>query len=260
MILLLAEVALYACAGGLSSRPLPPAEGPSATDSQSPEETETRSDDTSTPTDTGTPAPCPDDMVALDGFCMDRYEAPNQAGALPLVMYTLVESEAWCSQREKRLCFDDEWLSACEGSAGTDYPYGEAHEPGVCNDEEIWRTYSQSSLSLWPSSASSPDIDSLDALLAAASASSEAAAQHVAWLYQAEASGSNTGCTNETGVFDLTGNVEEWTLRRDGGTTSFTGNLKGRYWSETRTCGSNLTSHGDTFRFYEIGFRCCQDF
>ena len=53
-------------------------------------------------------APCPDDMVHVQDFCIDRYEAPNVFGEVPLVMYTFVESEAWCAQRGKRLCFDDE--------------------------------------------------------------------------------------------------------------------------------------------------------
>ena len=245
---------LLGCAE-LASRPLPgaaadlPPQEASAPD-------ETLLTDTA---DTAEAAPCPDEMAALDGFCMDRFEAPGESGSLPLVMYTLTEAADWCAARGKRLCYDDEWQSACEGAAGTAYPYGDTHQPGVCNDDETWRTYSQSSLSLWPSSVSAADIDSLDALLAAASAISKTASQHVAWLYQAEPAGSNEGCTNETGVYDLIGNVEEWTLRRDGGADSFTGNLKGRYWSESRTCGSNITTHADSFRFYEIGFRCCLD-
>ena len=241
----------------LQSRPLPPGEV-SSHDTSLPPGTE----ETTAPQDTAAPAACPADMVRLEGdfapVCMDRFEAPNVSGALPLVMYTLTEADRWCQARDKRLCYDDEWLLACEGSAGTDYPYGDTHQPGVCNDEEKWRTYSQSSLSLWPAAASSAEVETLDALLAAAAAVSETAAEHIDWLYQAEPSGSNVDCTNETGAYDLSGNVEEWTLRRDGGTEGFTGNLKGRYWSESRTCGSNITTHADAFRFYEIGFRCCQ--
>ena len=79
------------------------------------EMTDTQSD--ASPTDSGTDATCPDDMVAQGGFCIDRFEAPGHRGALPLVMYTLSEAEAWCSHREKRLCFDDEWQDACEGGS-----------------------------------------------------------------------------------------------------------------------------------------------
>src|SRR5262249_40434569 len=52
-------------------------------------------------------APCPADMLLVGATCMDRFEAPNVPGALPLVMYTFVEAEAWCGARGKRLCFED---------------------------------------------------------------------------------------------------------------------------------------------------------
>jgi formylglycine-generating enzyme required for sulfatase activity len=217
--------------------------------------------------DAATP-PCPDDMLLVagfgaSGFCVDRFEAPNRAGELPLVMYTFVEAEAWCAARDKRLCFDDEWTRSCGGVAETKYPYGNAHLPGLCNDDETWRLYDQTKLNGWPFGVSSPQVTSLEELLAAArgvSASGKVAADHVEWLYQAEPAGDNDGCESAEGAFDTQGNVEEWTRRRDGGSgPDFSGSLKGRYWAEARTCQSGVTSHGNGFRFYEIGFRCCRD-
>ena len=208
------------------------------------------------------PKPCPADMVAIQKFCMDRYEAPNKAAQQPLVMYHYIEAVAWCKARNKRLCFDDEWTLACAGTAGTKYPYGNTHKPGVCNDNKTWKLYNQTKLNGWPSGASGPNIMSLTALLAAVKAkgsSAAVAADHIKSLYQAELSGAKTGCKSTFGVHDLCGNVEEWTTRRDGGTQYFHGNLKGRYWSEARTCQSGIKTHGDSFRFYEIGFRCCKD-
>jgi formylglycine-generating enzyme required for sulfatase activity len=79
-------------------------------------------------------------------------------------------------------------------------------------------------------------------------------------LYQGAAAGEHPECVGAAGVFDLVGNVEEWTTRRDGGSgPDFSGALRGRYWAESRTCQSSVTSHGNAFRFYEIGFRCCLD-
>lgn len=208
----------------------------------------------STPT-LDTSGPCPGGMALVEATCMDVYEAPNRAGELPLVMYTWEEAGAWCGARGKRLCTDAEWQTACEGGSGRAYPYGDSPEPGRCNDEETWLVYSQDELNAWPSSASATGVESLDALLAAAGS----AASEVRDLYQGEGGGVNAGCVNHYGVYDLVGNVEEWTTRADGGETSFHGNLKGRYWAESRTCQSNVTVHGDTFRFYEIGFRCCGD-
>lgn len=218
--------------------------------------------DTADSVDTVEPRRCPPDMVDRGAFCIDRYEAPNFDGALPLVMFTFDEAEAWCGARDKRLCFDDEWTSTCAGPAATAYPYGDQRQPGVCNDDETWRAYNQSRLSNWPWGLPTSQIDSLSGLLDAARATGPAgvdAAAHIVELYQAEPSGENTGCTNDYGAFDLVGNVEEWTRRRDGGEPNFHGNLKGRYWADTRTCQNNITSHADGFRFYELGFRCCRD-
>ncbi len=211
-------------------------------------------------------ATCPADMVVGQGtaaaFCIDRYEAPNKQGAQPLVMYAFTEADKWCTAAGKRLCFDDEWTAACQGKAKTTFPYGNTHQPGVCQDAMAWKAYDQTKLNGWPWTANTPDIQSLAALFAKVSAgqgAAKTAAAHVQSLYQAAGSGTKTGCVNEVGAYDLTGNVEEWTRRRDGGKANFHGNLKGRYWADVRTCADNIKSHGDSFRFYEIGFRCCAD-
>jgi len=211
-------------------------------------------------------AACPVDMRELASACIDRWEAPNIAGESPLVMYTFDDAEAWCAARDKRLCFDDEWLVACAGAtgaAGLAYPYGDVREPGRCNDDRVWRVYTQGLLNGWPGSASSPAIDSLADLLQAArdrSATAASAADHVLSLYQGTAAGERPACVGPSGVEDLVGNVEEWVRRRDGGAgPQFSGALVGRYWAESRTCQSRVTVHGNAFRFYEIGFRCCRD-
>lgn len=206
--------------------------------------------------------PCPEDMTLVDGTCIDRFEAPNREGALPLVMFHFDEAASWCEARDKRLCYDDEWTRVCGGIDGDAYPYGNVHDPGVCNDDKVWLEYKQTLLSEWPWSIDTDPIESVDELLDAAramGASGTEAADHVAWLYQGTPSGSKVGCTTGDGAFDLAGNVEEWTRRRSGGTDGFHGNLKGRYWAEARTCQQSVITHGDLFRFYEIGFRCCRD-
>ena len=44
---------------------------------------------------------CPENMTRVLGACMDLYEAPGVPGALPLVMYTFDESEAWCQAQSQ---------------------------------------------------------------------------------------------------------------------------------------------------------------
>src|SRR4051812_43381789 len=56
--------------------------------------------------------------------CMDVFEAPNARGAKPIVMKSGVEAAAWCARRNKRLCSEGEWESACEGDAMRPWVYG----------------------------------------------------------------------------------------------------------------------------------------
>eukprot|EP01084_Bolivina_argentea_P210305 358004_1 len=217
---------------------------------------------------------CPPLMMSLppldnetNGYCMDIFEAPNMWGEVPLVMFDYFESQSWCAAKGKRLCYDDEWLQACQGPNHYTYPYGNEWIPGYCNDNQPWRLYSQTILNYFPNNMSLDNISSnaemyiaINNVLSKQNKQQEAneLIQHLAFLYQGNIGGQDINCTGYYGVFDLCGNVEEWTTRRYGSTYDFMGNLKGRYWSESRTCQSNLTAHGSFFRFYEIGFRCCQ--
>ena len=66
-------------------------------------------------------ASCSGDAVQVGNACMDKYEAPNQEGVKPLVMFTLPEAQSWCESRGKRLCYEDEWATACSGANGLKY-------------------------------------------------------------------------------------------------------------------------------------------
>ena len=200
---------------------------------------------------------CPPDMVLVgNSFCMDKYEAPNQKGGQPLVMFSFVESEAWCESRGKRLCYVDEWEVACQGSSKNKWSYGSEHQKGVCNDGKTWRQYAPKKLRKWDRSASDVDISSFYEQTTRMDRISLASSDHVRNLYQADPSGSNKHCVSD-GVYDLLGNVEEWTRRRHP-KVNFSGVLKGRFWAEPRHCIQRVSNHGDLFRFYETGFRCCK--
>jgi hypothetical protein len=200
---------------------------------------------------------CAADMVRINDFCMDRYEAPNRAGARPFVMFNFNEAKAWCAARAKRLCFDDEWTTACGN--GFAYPYGDTYDAAKCNTAKPTVSYSEALIAAWPGSVNTTDVEDFDVLLQKARALSKTSADHIASIYLAEPSGSFPACTNGFGALDTMGNVEEWTERRDGGTNGKNGNLKGRFWSQVRRCDEDITAHSNMFRYYEIGFRCCSD-
>ncbi len=183
-------------------------------------------------------------LVAFEGTrtpiaaCMDRYEWPNQKGALPPVMMRFTEAQKSCDGLGKRLCSEFEWELACEGPETLPYPYGWKHDAGACVNEKPYRPYSQSKLS-----SDASDVRDLETKR----------------LYQAEPSGSRPDCTSPFGVVDLVGNVEEWvtTSRPE---WAYPSSLKGGYWAKPWSgCRGTNDSHGPLFRFYEIGFRCCSD-
>ncbi len=184
---------------------------------------------------------CPSDMALVENACMDLYEAPNVKGADPLVMQSAEDGEAWCADRGKRLCTEDEWTTACEGPKKWAFPYGNDYQLHACVDDKPYVGVSERLLSFWPG---------------------KEADQETARVFQAEPSGNRSSCVSSYGVYDLIGNVEEWARRRHP-KGSYTHVLKGRFWAipgETGyTCQQKITVHAARWRYYETGFRCCQD-
>jgi sulfatase modifying factor 1 len=183
-------------------------------------------------------------MVALATFCVDRYEAPNVRGALPLALQTAYDGEAWCATRGKRLCSEDEWVRACEGPHGRRFPYGDVHVASVCNDDRSWLRVSWTALAKWPDGAALAEAKR---------------------LFQGDPSGARSECVSEEGAFDMTGNVAEWVRRSDAPPRPGYGHvLKGCYWAgcyheREPNCEFRNSAHPGTFRTYEAGFRCCRD-
>ncbi|MGH7295369.1 MAG: formylglycine-generating enzyme family protein, partial [Polyangiaceae bacterium] len=170
-------------------------------------------------------------------FCMDRYEWPNKPGVLPTSMASWVEAKATCEGVGKRLCGDTEWTLACEGPTHQPYPYGTGYQrdSSACNIDKPY---------IWPHPEKVYDP--------------QMSAAEVARLDQREPSGSRASCVSPYGVHDMTGNVDEWVVNVSQQGRPFKSGLKGGYWGPVRTrCRPMTTGHEETFRYYQIGFRCC---
>ncbi len=168
-------------------------------------------------------------------FCIDKYEWPNRAGEPPVVMKNWYEARDACQSIGKRLCTQDEWTLACEGPEHLPYPYGYVRDATACNIDKAAIQVDESALKR-------PDRR----------------AAEVARLWQGEASGSRPGCKSPFGVFDMTGNVDEWTVNETGNPHKSA--LKGGYWSWVRgRCRAVTAGHEEDFRYYQIGWRCCGD-
>jgi len=169
-------------------------------------------------------------------FCIDRYEYPNRAGARPEVMVTWIEATAACAAQGKRLCGENEWTFACEGEEALPYPYGYARDATACVIDHH---------------AAAPDRRLLR--YPRAQAMPEALR-----VNESSPSGAMPRCVSPFGVYDLTGNVDEWTVSASG--RPYRSALKGGWWSQVRTrCRPVTRAHYEHFRYYQIGFRCCAD-
>jgi hypothetical protein len=176
--------------------------------------------------------------VPLD-FCIDDFEYPNRAGAKPPVMVNFYEASGLCAAEHKRLCYESEWVAACEGPDEKPFPYGYVRSSQQCNFDNRWvdphleRVY-----------AKDPEIVRAE----------------LARLDRSLPSGQKAGCVSDYGVHDLTGNVDEWALAdydRPREHAKFAA-LKGGAWGHVRNaCRPVTTSHVPEFRYYFIGFRCC---
>lgn len=163
-------------------------------------------------------------------FCIDRYEFPGKKGQRPRVDVRWTEAEQLCGKQGKRLCLEPEWTFACEGEAMLPYPYGLTRDADACH---------------------------IDAPLPAPSRRATQGAHWRSPVDQREPSGKRKRCKSPFGVFDLTGNVDEWI---DGRPSGHAASSMGGYWGPVRNrCRAVTRAHNESFAFYQTGFRCCKD-
>ncbi len=171
-------------------------------------------------------------------YCIDRFEFPNRKGEFPLILINWNEAGDLCKSVGKRLCTEDEWTFACEGEEARPYPYGDGYtrDTTSCVIDATWRPYNPVAFAQRDGDPMMRELDK---------------------LWQGQPSGARAACKSVFGVYDMTGNVDEWTKSSQPGRQSI---LKGGYWGPVRTrCRPSTRAHGELHVFYQQGVRCCAE-
>lgn len=175
-----------------------------------------------------------DQTFRIDTFesaLTDEGRATSGVHAIPATRMSWFAARDACESAGKRMCTEQEWITACQGAAAVDddgdgqfaddmiegrvYPYGDLHERPRC----------------WSARDSQKERP----------------------VY----TGEMPGCVGPDGVYDLVGNVEEWV-----GSSPETAVLLGGSWDtrdDKARCYRRNDTYGAGFANRRTGFRCCAD-
>lgn len=172
-------------------------------------------------------------------FCIDRYEYPSEKGAHPPVKVSAYDAAGLCAEQGKRMCFESEWVAACVGPDHKPFPYGYRRSAEHCNIDNPWVIPNLELTGHPRDEVRGPELIRLD---------------------QSVPSGAIESCRSDFGVYDLTGNFDEWVLTEWRRGKSKWAGLKGGAWGHVRNaCRPITTSHVAHWSYYFISFRCCAD-
>lgn len=216
------------------------------------------------------PKGCPRGMTSVQGrYCIDWYEAGtveilaggktrahspylpvdglkvkaiSKRGIIPQAYISRDQAEVACKNAGKRLCSDEEWLTACKGKRPTTFPYGDERK-GYCNDggSSSFNHYYGEGGAEPPKSSytwenmNDSRLNQMKGTLAPA--------------------GAYKRCKSSYGVYDMVGNLHEWT-------SATAGTFRGGYYLDTTLngegCNYRTTAHVASYHDYSTGFRCCK--
>lgn len=145
-----------------------------------------------------------------------------------------------CRAAGKRLCREEEWVTACKGERGTKFPYGNEYRQGTCNvfreEHPAHILHGNASEGL-----SDPRLN-------------QVTNQGAALLRETAGSPLCKSVWGNDAIYDMVGNVDEWVDDPDG---MFLGGFYSR--STRNGCESKITAHPTGYFDYSLGFRCCAD-
>ncbi len=174
-------------------------------------------------------------------FCVDRYEFPNQKGELPALLVSWTDAKKTCEGLGKRLCTEDEFNFACEGTEMLPYTYGLERDANKCSIDKAYRKRERK-LYRYERCMKHPGCK-----------------EHLEHLDQRLPAGSLPDCVSPFGVYDMNGNINEW-VELPGKKYPDRSGLKGGWWGPVRgRCRPTVDFHKEDDYGYEEGFRCCKD-
>jgi formylglycine-generating enzyme len=231
------------------------------------------------------PPQCPEGMVLVDSYCIDRFEAhvvrldgaPHSpyhpleegvsyrarsgSGVIPQGYISRNEAARSCELAGKRLCKASEWQRACKGRKAFKYPYGKDEVRGRCNTRKQHlpaKLFGQQLSGYGPQHLNDPRLNREPGFLAE--------------------TGAYADCVSDYGIFDLVGNLHEWVAddvnsalpkkipipygahnmgKRGNGV--FMGGYFSSQREHGRGCEYVTTHHAPGYHDYSTGFRCCAE-
>jgi formylglycine-generating enzyme required for sulfatase activity len=167
-------------------------------------------------------------------------KAVARLGVRPSGYVTGLVADAACAAAGKRLCQEDELVTACRGEEDTLFPYGPSFVDGQCN---VFREAHPASILH-----GNPSLGHIDPRL------NRVAGPKGPLL---RLTGETLTCRSRWGedaIYDLVGNLDEWI---DHPTGAFVG---GFYSRSTRAgCEAKVAAHPKAYADYSTGIRCCRD-
>jgi hypothetical protein len=182
-----------------------------------------------------------------------KVRAVSKKGVVPQAYISRDEALAACKASHKRLCAEEEWVTACQGKRPTTFPYGDERHDGYCNDQGTAPLLILYKLGRHVSGDGAWSTPEADAAYGYRPMNDPRLNQVPGTVAR---TGSHAHCTNSFGVYDMVGNLHEWV-------DDPAGTFRGGYYLDTHIngdgCRYRTVAHDASYHDYSTGFRCCAD-